>query len=89
MVVRSSAKVEYRAIAQGVCEVSWLEKLIKDLNMPISTFISLYSDSKLAKNIVNNLIQHDWMKNVRTDRHFVKQETEDKSIKLTYIPIES
>ena len=31
MVARSRAKVEFRAIAQGICEVIWLERLMDDL----------------------------------------------------------
>ena len=48
----------------------------------------MYSDSKSAINIVNNLVQHDWMKHVWIDRHFVKQEMEDGNIKLPYVPTE-
>lgn len=57
MVVRSSAEAEYEAIAQGVCEIIWLEKLMKDLNMPMSAPTRLYSDYKLDEGI--NLTRED------------------------------
>lgn len=64
-----------------------MERLMKDL-CPVSSPKQLYSDNKLAINIVNNPVQHDWMKYVRIDRHFVKQEIERGDISLTYVPIE-
>ena len=59
-------------IAQGVCEIIWLEKLMEDLKIPITTPTRSYNDSKSAIGIVNNPVQHDQMKHVRIDQHFVK-----------------
>ena len=59
---------------------------MNDLSMPISSPKLLYSDSKLAISIVNNPVQHNQMKYVRIDRHFVKQEMEGGDIRLTYVP---
>ena len=42
MVDHSSAKAEYQAIAQGICEVIWLEKLMNDLHISISTLVKPY-----------------------------------------------
>ena len=73
IVARSSAEAEYRAIAQGICEIMWLEKLMEDLKIENSTPTKSYCDSKSAISIVNNPVQHDRMKHVRIDRHFIKQ----------------
>ena len=61
---------------------------MKDLSMPISSLKLLYSHRKSVINIVNNPVQHEWMKYVRINRHFVKQEMEKGDIRLTYVPIE-
>ena len=89
IVAQSSAEVEYQAISQGICEVIWLENLMSDLSMPMSSSKVFYSDSQSAINIMNNPIQHDRMKHVRIDRNFVKQEIEEGGIKLMYIPTAS
>lgn len=34
VMARSSAEAEYWAIAQGVCELIWIERLLRDLNIP-------------------------------------------------------
>ena len=60
--------------------------MLEDLHLPVPSPKILYSDSKSVINIVNNLVQHDRMKHVRIDRHFVKQEIEREGISLTHIP---
>ena len=59
MVTCNSAKVEFRAIAQGICEVIWLERLMGDLRIPLTQPTRVYNDSKSAISIVKNPIQHD------------------------------
>ena len=68
----SSVEAEYRVIAQGICEVIWVENLKKDLNILVSSSKKLYSDSKLVISIVNNPLQHNRMKHVRINQHFVE-----------------
>ena len=36
VVARSSAEAEFWAIAQGICEVIWLERLMEDLRIPLT-----------------------------------------------------
>lgn len=86
VVSRSSAEAEYRAIAQGICELIWLERLLTELKVKIDGPIRLYSDSKSAIAIVHNPIQHDRMKHVRIDRNFIKSEIENGKISLSYVP---
>jgi len=86
-VARSSTEAKYRAIVQGVCEVIRLEKFMEDLKIQNPTPTRQYCDSKFAISIVNNSVQHDQMKHVRIDRHFIMQEIEDGGVCLVYIPI--
>ena len=48
--------------------------------------MKLYSDNKSTIRIVHNPIQHDGMKHVRIDRHFIKIEIEKWTVILSYIP---
>jgi len=86
IVTRSSDEVEYRAIAQGICEIMWLEKLMEDLKIENSTPPKIYCDSKSAISILNNPVQHYRMKHVRIDKHFIKQMIEGGDINMIYIP---
>jgi len=56
VVARSNVEAEYRAIAQGICEMICLGKLMGDLQVPITIPTKLYCDSKSAINIVKNLV---------------------------------
>lgn len=85
----SSAEVEYRAIAQCICEVIWIEILLEDFNIPTTTVpTKLYTESKQVINIINNLVQHDRMIHVGIVKSFIKQ-VENGGISLTYIPTKS
>ena len=76
VVARSSAEAEYRAIAQGTCELIWIQRLIIDLNMPLTDPMKLFSDSKSAISVVCNPVKHDKMKHASIYRNFLKTETE-------------
>ena len=72
MVARSSAEAEFRAMAQGICELLWIKSLLKDLRVEQTDYMSLYCDNKAAISIAHNPVQHDRTKHVEIDRHFVK-----------------
>ena len=59
---------------------------MEDLQMSLTKLARLYSDSKLGISIVNNPVQHDRMKHVKFDQHFIQREVEDRGIRLIYIP---
>ena len=72
-------------MAQETCELIWIQRLVADLNMPITNPMKLYSDSKSAITAVHNPVQHDKMKHIRIDRHFIKAEIDNGTIFLSYI----
>ena len=74
---RNNAEPKFRAIAHGICEVIWLERLMKDIGIPLTQPTAIYSDSKSAISIVKNPMQHGRMKHVRIDRSFIKREIEE------------
>ena len=83
MVARSSVEAECKAIAQGICELIWLER--HDLKISWDAPMKIYNDSKSAISIVHNPIQHDRMMHVRIDKHFNKTEIEKGTVILSYI----
>ena len=56
---RSNAEAEFRAMAQGVCELLWLKIILEDLKIRWDGPIRLYYDNKSAISIAHNLVQHD------------------------------
>lgn len=59
VVAISSAKAEYRAMAQGICEVLWIKTLLKKLSFEPKEQMKIYYDNKAAISIAHNSIQHD------------------------------
>ena len=86
VVARSSAEAEYRSMAQGVCEVLWLKRVLDELKRPISFPIKLYCDNKAAINIAYNPVLHDRTKHVEIDRHFIKEKLEEGVICIPFVP---
>ncbi|GKE55557.1 ribonuclease H-like domain-containing protein, partial [Tanacetum coccineum] len=62
---RSSAESEYRCLASTTCELIWVVKILKDLevNGLLSTY--LYRDSSSAIQIATNLVFHEKTKHLR------------------------
>jgi len=56
-------------IDQGICELLWLEIILKDLKIKWNGPIKLYCDNKSAITIAHNLVQHDRTKHIEVDRY--------------------
>ncbi|CAN1170240.1 Retrovirus-related Pol polyprotein from transposon TNT 1-94 [Linum perenne] len=85
VVARSSAEAEFRALALGVCEVTWISRILKELRLSISKPIRIYSDSKAAVAIAHNPVLHDRTKHVEVDKHFIKEKIDGGEVCLPYI----
>ena len=88
VVARSSAEAEYRAMAQGVCEIIWVKKILEELKLSGKDMLSLYCDNKAAISIAQNPVQHDRTKHIEIDRHFIKEKVTDGVLRLLYITSE-
>jgi hypothetical protein len=58
IVSRSSAEAEYRAIANGVAEATWLRQLLLELQAPPSRCTLVYCDNISVVYLSNNPVQH-------------------------------
>ena len=85
VVARSSAEAEFRAMAQGVCELLWLKGLLEDLGVSVHLPMMLFCDNKAAISIAHNPIQHDRTKHVEIDRHFIKEKLESGLICMPFV----
>ena len=86
IVSRSTAKVEFRAMAHGICEGIWLKRLLVELKIPLEKPIKMFCDNQVAISIAKNLVHHDRTKHMEIDRHFIKEKVEEGSINLIYTP---
>jgi len=82
IVSRSSCEVEYKALAQTVCEIQWLAQLMHDLNLPIAQHASVYCDNTYAIKIANNPVFHERTKHIEVDCHTIREKIQQGLIKL-------
>ncbi|KAI5327876.1 hypothetical protein L3X38_027272 [Prunus dulcis] len=88
VVSRSSAEAEYRGMAQGICEILWLRKLLWGLGFKPKDTVQLFCDNKSARDIADNPVQHDRTKHVEVDRHFIKEKLEKKIVSIPFVESE-
>ncbi|RVX04556.1 Retrovirus-related Pol polyprotein from transposon TNT 1-94 [Vitis vinifera] len=86
VVARSSAEAEFRAMAQGICEGIWLNRLLEELRVPLKHPMVLYCDNQAAISIAKNPVHHDRTKHMEIDRHFIKEKIEEGVFKVSYTP---
>ena len=77
VVARSSTESEFKAIAQELCELLWLKIVLDNFRVKWEGPMKLYCDNKSAINIDHNPMQHDKIKHIEIDRHFIKEEMEE------------
>ncbi|GKB54936.1 hypothetical protein Tco_0905689, partial [Tanacetum coccineum] len=85
VVSRSSAKVEYRAMAITCYEITWLLSLLKDLGLKDMHPVTLHCDNQASIHIAANLVFHARTKHIEVDCHFVREKVQDGSVKPTYL----
>ena len=77
VVSRSSAESELRALALGICEGMWIQRLLKELGLESLTPIK------------QNIVHHDRTKHIEIDRHFITEKIEKNIVNLIYTPTKS
>ncbi|CAH9126355.1 unnamed protein product [Cuscuta epithymum] len=86
VVARSSAEAEFRSMANGICELLWIKRVIKELNMELELPMRLYCDNKAAISIAHNPVLHDRTKHIEVDRHFIKEKIEAGIVCTPFVP---
>jgi len=86
---RSSAEAEYRAVANGVAEASWLRQLLQELHAPLRRATLVYRDNISVVYMSSNPVQHQRTKNIEIDLHFVREWVAVGDLKVLHVPTSS
>ena len=89
VVSRSSAEAEYRAVANGVAEATWLRQLLHELQAPPSRYTLVYCDNISAVYLSTNPVQHQRTKHVEIDLHFVREKVAIGQVRVLHVPTTS
>ena len=69
----------------GVCELLWLKIILEDLKAAWEGPMKLYCDNKLTINISHNPVQHNQIKHIKVDRHFIKEKLDSGLIYMSFV----
>ena len=67
----SSAEAEYRSMRVVTVELSWLTRLLSELQVPSIVPVPIKSDSQAAIYIAKNPVYHERTKHIELDCHFI------------------
>ncbi|GKV35759.1 hypothetical protein SLEP1_g43979 [Rubroshorea leprosula] len=85
-VARSSAEAEYCAMANAVAEVVWVQQLLAELHVFLSSAPIVLCDNINALYLALNPIQHQRTKHIEIDIHFVQERVASRAILLQHVP---
>lgn len=88
-VSRSSAKVEYRVVANAVAEATWLRQLLTELHAPLPKTTLVYCDNISSVYMSSNPVQHQRTKHVEIDIHFVREHVALGNVRVLHVPTTS
>jgi hypothetical protein len=88
-VSRSSAEAEYRAVANGVAEATWLRQLLIELHTPLRRATLVYCDNISAVYMSSNPIQHQRTKHIEIDLHFIRERVAIGDLRVLHVPTSS
>jgi hypothetical protein len=89
VVSRSSAEVEYRAVANSVAEACWLRQLLQELHNPLHRNTLVYCDNISVVYLSTNLVQHHRTKHVEIYIHFVRERVATGEVRVQHVPTTS
>ena len=86
VVLRSSAEAEYRAMAQGTCEILWIRSILNELGFTEKGSSQLFCDNKSAIMLVSDSVLHERSKHIEVDIHFIQEKVQYGIIIPSFVP---
>ncbi|XP_035842850.1 uncharacterized mitochondrial protein AtMg00810-like [Helianthus annuus] len=84
-VSRSSTESEYKALADAVAELTWLQTLLRELHVPTRSAPKLWCDNLGATYLSANPVFHARTKHVEVDYHFVREKVARGQLSVQFI----
>lgn len=74
------------AVTHATKEALWIQQFLRDLNFPPSDATTLLVDNQGAIALATNPAFHARTKHIGVRHHFIRDQVEDHTISLQYIP---
>ena len=87
-VATSTTESEYIALSEATCEAIWLQKLLRDLNIPGVQFetAKMFCDNTSALALTGNPCHHRRTKHIEAKYHHVRDHIEKQTVDVEYVP---
>uniref|UniRef100_A0A2N9FNP9 Uncharacterized protein n=1 Tax=Fagus sylvatica TaxID=28930 RepID=A0A2N9FNP9_FAGSY len=87
-VSRSSTEAEYRSLASGAAELSWIRQVLCDLGLFLPSAPLIWCDNTSALALASNPVFHGRTKHIEVDYHFIHERVVRGDLKLQFISTE-
>jgi histone deacetylase 1/2 len=84
-VSRSSTEAEYKSLANATAELIWVEALLRELGVSLTTRPCLWCDNLGATYLSANPVFRARTKHIEIDYHFVRERVADKRLAIRFI----
>ncbi|KAJ3708372.1 hypothetical protein LUZ61_012077 [Rhynchospora tenuis] len=84
-VSKSSTEAEYRSLALAGAELIWVQYILHELHIPISSTPVLWCDNIGATYLASNPMFHARTKHVEIDFHFIRERVVTKQLMIKFI----
>jgi hypothetical protein len=84
-VSHSNTESEYKALANAIVELIWIQSLFKELGIFLLATPILYCDNIGATYLTSNLAYHARTKHIEIDYHFVRDRVAKKTLLVKFL----
>lgn len=85
-VSKSSSEAEYKAMYAAASEITWLVRLLEELDVTNLKPVTLNCDNQSAMYIAQNPVFHERTKHIAIDCHFTREKVLEGLLHLSYVP---
>ena len=83
---KSSAKAEYRGVANIVSETCWIRNLLLELHCPNPMATLVYCDNVSTVYMSGNPVHHQRTKHIEMDIHFLRKKVQRGYVRVLHVP---